>query len=157
MLKKTRQRVGLTNIEVLTRDGTTYDPGIKVDRVLLDAPCTGTGVINRRADLRYQRQQPDLNSLVELQRKLLSNAASMLKDDGILVYSTCSLEPEENELNLRWFLEAHPEFKPLPLTPYVPASFLEVDREKFESGAIQLTPAHHNVSGFFIARLQKHA
>jgi 16S rRNA (cytosine967-C5)-methyltransferase len=157
MLKRTRNRVGLTNIEVFTKDGTTYDPGIKVDRVLLDAPCTGTGVINRRADLRYQRQEPDINSLVELQRKLLDNAANMLKDNGVLVYSTCSLEPEENEQNLKWFLETHPQFKTASLLPFVPESFAENDAKLFESGAIQLTPARHDVSGFYIARLEKHA
>jgi len=155
LLKQTCQRVGLKNIEVITADGTTYKPDTKADRVLLDAPCTGTGVINRRSDLRYQRSAPDISRLIELQRKLLDNAANMLKDDGILVYATCSLEPEENEENLKWFLEKHPEFQPDPITPYVPQSFLERDRAAFDRGWIQLIPTRHNVSGFFVARLRK--
>lgn len=155
LLKKTRQRVGLTNIEVFAADGTTFDPGTQADRVLLDAPCTGTGVINRRSDLRYQKEAPDISALVELQRKLLGNAARLTKPGGILVYSTCSLEPEENEENLQWFLQSHSEFKPVTLAPFVPPALLEIDREGFDRGWIQLTPTKHNVSGFFVARLEK--
>lgn len=155
LLKRTRQRVGLTNIEVFAADGTTFEVERKVDRVLLDAPCTGTGVINRRSDLRFQRKEPDIAALVELQRKLMSNAARMLKDEGVLVYATCSLEPAENEDNLQWFLAEHPEFKPVSIAEYVPEKILNLDREAFERGWIQLRPTKHGVSGFFVAKLVK--
>lgn len=155
LLKRTRQRVGLTNIEIFTEDGTTFDPKVPVNRVLLDAPCTGTGVINRRSDLRYQRDEPSIESLVQLQRRLLTNAARILSSGGTLVYSTCSLEPEENEQNLKWFLLEHTEFKLAPLTPYVPPRYLDMEREAWERGWIQLSPARHQLSGFFVARLLK--
>jgi 16S rRNA (cytosine967-C5)-methyltransferase len=155
LLKRTRQRVGLTNIEVVVADGTTWQPERKVDRVLVDAPCMGTGVINRRSDLRFQRSEPDVDALVELQRKLIENAASMLKEGGVLVYSTCSLEPEENEDNLQWFLQKHPEFKPVSIAEYVPEKMLNLDREAFERGWVQLRPTKHGVSGFFVAKLVK--
>jgi 16S rRNA (cytosine967-C5)-methyltransferase len=155
LLKKTRQRIGLTNIEVFASDGTTFDPQARVDRILLDAPCTGTGVINRRSDLRFQRSEPDIQALVELQRKLMENAARMLKPGGVFVYSTCSLEPEENEENLKWFLETHPDFKTVSIAQYVPQKLLEQDREAFERGAVQLRPTKHGVSGFFVAKMVK--
>jgi 16S rRNA (cytosine967-C5)-methyltransferase len=157
LLKRTRQRVGLTNIEIFVADGTTFQLDRKVDKVLLDAPCTGTGVINRRSDLRFQRSAPDVAALVELQRKLLENAANMLKGGGVLVYATCSLEPEENEENLEWFLKNHAEFKPLSIAEYVPEKILDLDREAFERGWIQLRPTKHGVSGFFVAKLVKDA
>jgi 16S rRNA (cytosine967-C5)-methyltransferase len=156
MLKQTRQRVGLTNIETVVADGTNYAPTTPPDRILIDAPCTGTGVINRRSDLRFKREAPDVESLVELQRRLLDNAAGMLKNGGTLVYSTCSIEPEENEQNLQWFLENHPDFSLSPLTPYAGAVFQNGEhREEFERGWIQLLPSKHAMSGFFVARLTK--
>jgi 16S rRNA (cytosine967-C5)-methyltransferase len=92
---------------------------------------------------------------VELQRKLMENAARMLKPGGVFVYSTCSLEPEENEENLKWFLETHPDFKTVSIAQYVPQKLLEQDREAFERGAVQLRPTKHGVSGFFVAKMVK--
>lgn len=154
LLKRTRQRIGLTNVEIVVADGTTWQPERKVDKVLVDAPCMGTGVINRRSDLRFQRSEPDIAGLVELQRKLMESAAAMLKPGGVMVYSTCSLEPEENEDNLKWFLEKHPEFKPVSIAEYAPEKIRDLDREAFDRGWVQLRPTKHGVSGFFIAKLQ---
>ena len=154
LLKKTRQRVGLTNIEVFAADGTVFKADIPADKVLLDAPCTGTGVINRRTDLRFKRESPDIASLVDLQRRLLDNAAHLLKPGGILVYSTCSIEPEENEENLRWFLDTHRDFQPSSLVPFVPQGFL-TNSDSWANGWVQLLPSEHEMSGFFVARLQK--
>ena len=75
LVRQTRQRVGLTNIETQVADGTTFQPAAPVDAVLIDAPCTGTGVINRRSDLRFKRQAPDLEALVSLQRRLLDQGS----------------------------------------------------------------------------------
>jgi 16S rRNA (cytosine967-C5)-methyltransferase len=153
LLKRTRQRIGLTNIEIFVTDGTTYVPDRKVDRVLLDAPCTGTGVINRRSDLRFHRTEPDIAALVDLQRKLMDNAAKMLREGGVFVYSTCSLEPEENEENVEWFLKTHPEYSAVSMAEYVPEKILQLDKEAFERGWVQLRPTKHDVSGFFIAKM----
>lgn len=155
MVKKNRLRIGLTNIQTVFADGTNYVPTDTISSVLLDAPCSGTGVINRRSDLRFKREQPDIAVLVQLQRQLLSNAAKMIKDDGILVYSTCSIEPEENEENLKWFLEAHPNFKLESLAPY--ASKQCNFKDQLEQGFVQLLPTQHGVSGFFVARMKKTA
>jgi 16S rRNA (cytosine967-C5)-methyltransferase len=156
MLKQTRQRVGLTNIETQVSDGTSFQPPTPVDAVLIDAPCTGTGVINRRSDLRFQRQAPDLDALVDLQRRLLDQAALMLKPGGTLVYSTCSIEPEENLLNLEWFLHKHPDFSLSTLKPYTGTAFAErFPDDDLDRGWIQLLPTKHHLSGFFVARLTK--
>ncbi|HEY9793637.1 MAG TPA: SAM-dependent methyltransferase, partial [Candidatus Obscuribacterales bacterium] len=139
LLKQTRQRVGLTNIQVYAADGTTFDPGVPADRVLIDAPCMGTGVINRRSDLRFKRQAPDVEALVELQKRLLSHAAGLVRDGGVLVYSTCSIEPEENEKNLQWFLDKFPSFQLSSLRPFAAPGFGQGPHgDQLERGWIQL-------------------
>jgi 16S rRNA (cytosine967-C5)-methyltransferase len=155
MLRQTRQRVGLTNIETVAADGTEYAPAGKIDRVLIDAPCTGTGVINRRSDLRFKREAPDLQSLVELQKRLLGHAAGLLQSGGILVYSTCSIEPEENEEVMNWFLAQQPEFQLSSLRPYAAPAFAQQHAAELDRGWIQLLPTTHDLSGFFVARFEK--
>ncbi|MBS1955521.1 MAG: 16S rRNA (cytosine(967)-C(5))-methyltransferase RsmB [Cyanobacteria bacterium SZAS-4] len=166
LIKKNRTRLGLKNLETAVADGRTYKADRLADKVLLDAPCTGTGVINRRADLRYQRDAVDISSLVELQRELLANAASLIKPGGTLIYSTCSLEPEENFDNIRWFLREFEEFEADDFAHLVPEKIREqcsvtsgpmckTEAEMNRLCQIQLLPTKHGVSGFFIARMRK--
>lgn len=167
LLKKSRSRLGLTNIETVVHNGCGFETVERADIVLLDAPCTGTGVMHRKPDLRYQREPQDLAKLVELQRALLSNAAHLVKAGGVLMYATCSIEPEENFDNICWFLKNFPEFTPDDLTPYLPEAILQ-SLAPLESGApcktpreatnlymLQLLPSRHGVSGFFMAKLRK--
>jgi 16S rRNA (cytosine967-C5)-methyltransferase len=163
LLASERRRLGLSNIETLVADGRTYQAPAPFDAVLIDAPCSGTGVINRRSDLRQHRKESDLYSLVETQRALLDNAAEMLKPGGVLVYSTCSIEPEENQENLSWFLEKHRQFRADNLEPFFSpeilaqwaagSHWLETSKQ-LKSGYIQLLPCRHGTSGFFICRLR---
>jgi 16S rRNA (cytosine967-C5)-methyltransferase len=164
LLASERRRIGLTNIDVKTADGRTFKPDYEVDAVLIDAPCTGTGVINRRSDLRRKRQAPDLQVLVETQRDLLTNAASFLKPGGILVYSTCSIEEEENQQNIRWFLENNPGFSPQPLRGFLPqglvsrwqtADWWSETEQEMDKGMLQLLPSRQGYSGFFVSRLKR--
>lgn len=164
LLAKERRRLGLTNIETVVKDGRDYDPGALCDCVLIDAPCSGTGVMNRRSDLRQHREEAHIHSLVETQRALLENAAKVLKPGGTMVYSTCSMEMEENEDNIGWFLEKHPEFKLDNLLPFFSKELLErwskdshweETRKQIEGGAIQLLPSRHSCSGFFISRFKR--
>lgn len=168
LIGQNRLRLGLTNVQVREGDSRTFELKQVADRVLLDAPCMGTGVIGRRPDIRHHRNEADLAKLVKLQRELLDHAAELVKPGGVLVYSTCSLEPEENIENIHWFLENHKEFKTSSLTNYVPAETLwqwkTVERttdsgghveEDLASGHIQLLPSRHGVSGFFAARMVK--
>lgn len=120
------------------------------DRVLVDAPCSGTGVLRRRPDLRWQRRPEELSALVQLQRELLRAAAEIVAPGGVLVYSTCSLEDEENQEIVEWFLETFPGFEPSPVEPFLPEP---ARRALAASGpAISIFPHEHGTDGFFIFR-----
>ncbi len=164
LIGKERARLGLANIETVHADGRTYEPGMLVDAVLVDAPCSGTGVMNRRSDLRIKRQEKDINALVEIQEALLENAASMIKPGGVIVYSTCSIEKEENQELVKCFLEKHPEFQTESIEGYFQQELLEKwqneahwaeTQKELESGYIQLLPSRHGSSGFFIFKASK--
>jgi 16S rRNA (cytosine967-C5)-methyltransferase len=166
-LKEARTRLGLTNIEIVPHDGRTFKLPQLADRVLVDAPCMGTGVINRRPDLRFRRSEEDLPNLIELQRQLLANATTLVKPGGILVYATCSIEPEENFENAKWFLDNFEEFEPSDIASYLPEAILEectpnssgpACKTRIEDSClhfVQLLPSRHGVSGFFIAKFRK--
>ena len=157
MLREGRTRLGFQNIEIKTADGVDFMPDRLANKVLLDAPCTGTGVINRRSDLRFRREEPHLEELVTLQRKLLEQAAKMTAPGGVLVYSTCSIEPEENQRNVDWFLENHSDFEYDDIRGYFPEELREkwFKGDNTKHGAIQLMPTRHGVSGFYVAKLKK--
>ncbi|MBY0357602.1 MAG: 16S rRNA (cytosine(967)-C(5))-methyltransferase RsmB [Candidatus Obscuribacterales bacterium] len=162
LLTKDRQRLGLTNIEIMEADGRTFQNDAPADLILVDAPCSGTGVINRRADLRHTRRESDIEDLALIQRELLTNAAKLLKNSGSIIYSTCSIEPEENKNNIKWFLETHPQLKAVSLESYIPAEALKLwsasphwsdTQKQLQEGMLQLLPSRHDSSGFFICRL----
>ena len=102
--------LGITIIEPREGNALTFDPGCAVDLILLDAPCTGTGVLGRRAELRWRTTAEKLRELVALQAALLDRAAMLLQTGGVLLYATCSVEPEENEFQAEAFLQRHPGF-----------------------------------------------
>lgn len=102
--------LGITIIEAREGDALTFEPGCTPDLILLDTPCTGTGVLGRRPELRWRVSPDRLRQLVDLQARLLDRAASLLQSGGILLYATCSVEPEENEQQAEAFLQRHPEF-----------------------------------------------
>ena len=114
-------------------------------------PCSGLGVIRRKPDIKWRRQEEDIISLAVLQREILAAAVRVLKPGGTLVYSTCTNEPEETEEIIRDFLSHHSDFTAAELTPYLPVGWQE------QTGAygIQLYPHLQQVDGFFIAKLQK--
>jgi 16S rRNA (cytosine967-C5)-methyltransferase len=119
------------------------------DGILLDAPCSGTGVIRRRPDIRWNRLADDLPACQQQQLQLLDTASSLLKKDGTIVYATCSLEPEENEQVISTFLAAHPRFFLADAGAYLSsqaACFIDVQ------GCFRSTP-DAGPDGFFAARL----
>lgn len=156
-LKENRRRLSLTNIELATADGTTFQFERQADRVLVDAPCTGTGVINRKSDIRFRREAEDIDALQKIQVELLNNAATLVKPGGVLVYSTCSIEPEENADVVEKFLSQNSQFRTDDLSPYVPTDLAENwnVKEQLKSGHIQLLPTMDGQSGFFVCRLKR--
>lgn len=150
------RRLGLRCIERLALDGRRLPErlGGRADRVLADVPCTGLGVIARRPDLRWRKAPGDVEALARLQRELLRAAAACLRPGGVLVYSTCTTEPEENQQVVEAFLaEAGGALVAEDLRPWLPAPLQ--DEPGTERGWIQLWPHRHGVDGFFIARLRR--
>ncbi|GAB4845939.1 hypothetical protein Ancab_024945 [Ancistrocladus abbreviatus] len=120
---------------------------VDYDKVLLDAPCSGLGVLSKRADLRWNRKLEDMEELKKLQDELLDAACKLVKPGGVLVYSTCSIDPEENEERVAEFLLRHPEFWIDPAVRYVPPDFLTGE------GFYRSCPVKHSMDGAFAARL----
>lgn len=131
------------------RRGDVLDLNLKVtDGVLLDAPCTGTGVLCKRADLRWRRTPEELANIVKVQASLLEEAANMVKKGGRLVYSTCSLEPEENMEQVNRFLQTYDNFELEDLSEFLPEEVLAE-----EGKAYQTFPHIHGCDGHFGVRM----
>ncbi|KAJ8754959.1 hypothetical protein K2173_015471 [Erythroxylum novogranatense] len=120
---------------------------LKSDKVLLDAPCSGLGVLSKRADLRWNRKLEDMEELKNLQDELLDAASSLVKPGGVLVYSTCSIDPVENEERVEAFLVRHPEFHIDVVDKYVPSDFMT------KRGYYYSDPVRHSMDGAFATRL----
>lgn len=152
LIRENIERTGLSNITVACRDASVSDKTAleRADLVIADLPCSGLGVIGKKPDLRYKASPEGIESLISLQRKILSCVQAYVRPGGTLIYSTCTVNPAENIDNVHWFLEQYPEFA------------LEDIREKLcpelqdsvtEKGCIQLLPGVHKSDGFFIAGL----
>ena len=133
LVKENCARLGVTCVETIEAAKLSA-PGLMFDRILIDAPCSNTGVLRRRVDLRWRIQAAEILRLQRTQLDLLNQAAMKLKPGGVLVYSTCSLEPEENSQTVKQFLAAHQNFT------------LETER--------QLLPFADGVDGAYVAKLQ---
>lgn len=153
LMQENIERSGLGNVMAEQWDATVYDESWekKADVVLADVPCSGYGVIGKKADIRYHASRNKENELVRLQRKILENAAAYVKDDGTLVYSTCTVNKKENEENVRWFLEEFP-FEAVSLDDCLPEELRSGETAK---GYLQLLPGVHNCDGFFMAKFRR--
>ncbi len=154
--KKIVQRagtLGITIIQTVAEDAKTIRLEKQPNAILLDAPCTGTGVLGRKAELRWRTSMEKLEELTALQVELLDHAAELLQPGGVLVYATCSVEPEENALQINRFLERHPDFKRENLPVKLPNVFSPM---KSTSGAFLTLPGEREgFDGGFAQRLRK--
>jgi 16S rRNA (cytosine967-C5)-methyltransferase len=144
------RRVDAKNVHVFAadvRDGAVAP----VDAVLIDVPCTGTGTFRRHPDARWRLKISDLAVMAATQRSLARQAAMMVKPGGLLIYSTCSMEPEENDAQIESFLAEHPTWtlEPPP-EGAVPADVLD-------AGRLRVLPHRHGTDGAFAARLRRRA
>lgn len=153
LLESAKRRLGLENLRISVRDAAEPKPDMEgtLDAVLLDAPCSGLGVMVEKPDLKYRIQPEDIPAIVAQQKKLLEALCRFVKPGGLLVYSTCSILPEENGEQAASFLEAHPEFSVEPL----PTSFPQALRQRQTALGLQLLPHRDEVEGFYIVRLRK--
>jgi 16S rRNA (cytosine967-C5)-methyltransferase len=148
LLKQAAERLQLTNIKLLVQDAFTYGPVAPAyNRVLVDAPCSGWGVIGRKADLRWQLHQ-DIPSLLRLQEKALNYAANFVKPDGFLVYSTCTMNPQENEQQIEQFLTKNKKFQLVNASSIISANYTA-------GGYLKTLPFSHDMDGAFAAKLVK--
>lgn len=113
LVEKNAQRLGIKIIDTHVKDATKYDETLneKFDKILLDVPCLGTGVIKRKPDIKWQRKVEDIQEITEIQKTILNNCSKYLKKEGDLVYSTCSIFKEENENIIKEFLEKNCNFE----------------------------------------------
>ena len=147
LVRRAAETTGAPALETAVGDLRTWAPDAHFDAVLLDAPCSGTGVLAKRADLRWNRTSADLAALVGLQAALLDAAARHVRPGGRLVYATCSVEAVENDVQVERFLARHPAFAVEPVGDRVPAALRD--------GAVYRALPHvHDTDGAFAVRLR---
>lgn len=155
LIHENAARLGLENIQCRVLDSRNVQDHFQkesFERILLDAPCSGLGVMRRKPDLKYSKNVEDIRKLQEIQLSLLESVAPLLKKDGIIVYSTCTIDKEENHNVVKVFLEKHPEFTfDLTLKERLP----EKVRGFVDGGELQILPQYLNSDGFYIACMRK--
>ncbi len=153
LVEENCRRLGITCVATEAADAEDLGRRFyqQADYVLVDAPCSGLGVLRRRADLRWRKHPDEISKLPALQSALLRSAAACVKPGGSLVYSTCTIVREENENIITDFLKEHEEFAGDDLKQFLPS---ELDWQgTFKHGWIQILPYMDEMDGFFIARL----
>ncbi len=149
------RRLGIDSVQAILADARDF-PGemsARADYVLVDAPCSGLGVLRRRPDSRWRKNLKQTPEILELQRKILQSAAKCLKSGGVLVYSTCTLAGEENREQVETFIKNNPEFVADDLRPFL-SKTLDIENT-MKDGYLQMLPHKHGTDGFFIARMIK--
>lgn len=141
-------RLGLKNMKVELFDALEISEALvgTMDLVMVDAPCSGLGIIRRKPDIKYNKTPEDLTALKEIQQKILNNASNYVKINGELIYSTCTLNREENEQVVEAFLAEHPNFS---------RKAFKVGEEVVDTAMYTFYPHVHGTDGFFIAKLTR--
>jgi 16S rRNA (cytosine967-C5)-methyltransferase len=142
-------RMGYSNVKIVVADAAKYSEAVMFDKILIDAPCTGFGVMRKKPDSKWKREAEDISLLKGIQSEILDNAARLVKPDGTIVYSTCTIEPEENQEVVQGFLDRHSEFELQPAENFVDRSLVGKD------GFVETFPHRHDMDGSFAARLRK--
>lgn len=148
LVKENASRLGLSSIFCVVADGTEKWKPV-FDKVLVDAPCTSSGIFRRSPELKWKKIEKEISKIYRVQSDLLESAAQALKPNGVLVYSTCSVLEEENEKAIAEFLSHHPEFQIESASGKVPEAFIS------SQGWIETWPDLHDLDGSFAVRLYK--
>jgi 16S rRNA (cytosine967-C5)-methyltransferase len=155
LIRENAKRLELSNIQAKTLDSRNVGEHFEkesFDRILLDAPCTGLGVMRRKPDMKYTKKEEDLFQLQKVQKTLLESVSSLLKKGGILVYSTCTIDQEENQEVVEAFLQQHPEYiRDETFIERIPENI----RSFVKNSEMQILPQYFNSDGFYIACLRK--
>ncbi|PFA68995.1 16S rRNA (cytosine(967)-C(5))-methyltransferase [Bacillus sp. AFS015802] len=153
LIDENASRLGLTNVHTAVLDSRKAGEKFEkesFDRILVDAPCSGLGVLRRKPDIKYAKKEADLQSLQKIQLDILSAVAPLLKKDGLLVYSTCTVDRNENEGTVTSFLSDHPEFELHPLD-----NLPDAVKPFIEGSQMQIFPQDFGGDGFFISCFRK--
>lgn len=153
LIEENIKRTGFSNIQAKQFDALEYDDTLKnkVDVLIADLPCSGLGVIGKKTDIKYKMTLEKQKELVKLQRQILQVVESYVKPGGILIYSTCTINKEENLDNVNWFLQNF-AFKLESMTGFLNS---KLQGNTTDKGYVQLLPKINGTDGFFIARLRK--
>ena len=153
LIRAAARRLSLENVRPAVHDARRGQPSLELamDAVLVDAPCSGLGVIQDKPDIKYRLKEEDFESILPLQREILENCSHFVRVGGRLVYSTCTILPEENEAQVNAFLSRHPEFEPDTDDSWLP----EALRGKTVDGMLTILPHRDGMAGFFIARMRR--
>lgn len=148
LIENGAKRLGITNLTAMENDASLFNATIpQADKILCDVPCAGLGVIRKKPEIRYKNYD-EINSLPELQYQILKTSSEYLKVGGTLVYSTCSLNPDENENVIKRFLDENKNFESVKI-------LAELQRYCNDTDYISLMPHIHGCDGFFIAAVRK--
>lgn len=141
--------------ETVKADVLTWKPAEKADAILLDAPCTATGTIRRHPDIPWSKSEDDVAAMARLQARMIDQAVGLLKDDGLLVYATCSLQPEEGEKQIEAALARHPRLRRVAIEPHEIGGLKEAVNKSGDLRTLpSLWPDKGGMDGFFAARLR---
>lgn len=153
LIRGTANRLKLENVRPAVKDAAAPRPdmALTLDAALVDAPCSGTGVMLEKPDLKYRVSRAGVESLMRTQADILDAVAPMVKVGGTLVYSTCSILPQENEGQVRAFLERHPEYAVLPMGGELPEALA---RHEGEYG-LQMFAHRDGTDGFYVCRMRR--
>jgi 16S rRNA (cytosine967-C5)-methyltransferase len=158
-LKPRLARSGLSNVHPVViaheRDERIKRLAGKIDRVLVDAPCSGLGTLRRNPDLKWRQSPQSVQEMALKQQAILASAARLVKSGGRLVYATCSLLRAENEAIAQVFADQHPDFELLPAGPLLGALPAEQTAGLCEGPYLRLWPHRHQTDGFFAAAWQR--
>lgn len=155
LIDQSVERLGLKSIKTHIADALKFDKQLekKADIVIIDAPCSGFGILRKKPDIKYTRTKEDITQLVNIQRQILQNCCQYVKDDGYIIYSTCTISKAENIDNINWFCKNF-NYKLEDLN--LDLRFKELDVfDTSSKGYLQILPYIKNTDGFFIAKLKR--
>jgi 16S rRNA (cytosine967-C5)-methyltransferase len=148
ILEKNLERMNVKNVKTIAVDAEEYKDE-PFDRILVDVPCSGLGTLTKKPDIKWKRDLGDIRKLTKIQSRLLEKSTELVKEGGYIVYSTCTIEPEENIEIINQFLLNHPEFKLEKADGTFPKELLD------SNGCIQTYPHIHSIDGAFAVKLKK--
>lgn len=152
LINQNSTRLGINIIETNAMDAASLHSELvnTADRILIDAPCSGLGIIRKKPEIKWTKDKSDLDEIVKLQKEILSVGSKYIKTNGILIYSTCTLNKCENEENVEWFLKNHPNYKTESIY------FGKNDNIVYnKEGMVTILP-NEEMDGFFIAKFRRH-